>query len=405
MMKRFMSATAAFLLAITMMVASTGSLVWVSAENNTHTVTFNTQGVLKLSPQTVPHGGIMTRPPNMPNPAYVAEDGLLYFREFDGWYLSSGTGWIEWNFDTPITSDIEIHALYGTVEGNRDIYRVEFDTNGAGDIPRQDFPDNATDFEYYKVKKPTDPVKEGFIFDGWYNKYWLNSYEYKFVPWDFDSSYCFDVTYEPKTVYHEETNAYYMTIVKGRTLYAQWLPDPNYTSPTTTTAVTTIPTTITTTNNGLERCYHCTAYFFDDETMTVGEVYEGNLIEDMLEYVKEYDRTINHYAVVLKNGAEVTSGLLEQGMKVRIYHGDTLYGEYTIAELLTPYPFPTATTTVTSAQTTTATVKTTTTAKANSNAPKTGYASRLGLYASLFGVSAVVMLAVGMKKKTNHIEE
>lgn len=70
--------------------------------------------------------------------------------------------------------------------------------------------------------------------------------------------------------------------------------------------------------------------------MTVGNVYEGNLIEDFLIDIERYDE--NHYAKILKNGVELTSGLLEQGMMVQVYHGDELYGAYTVDELLTPYP-------------------------------------------------------------------
>jgi len=85
-----------------------------------------------------------------------------------------------------------------------------------------------------------------------------------------------------------------------------------------------------------EHCYHGVIHDFDDETMTVGNVYEGNLIEDFLIDIERYAE--NHYAKILKNGIEVTSGLLEQGMVVQVYHGDELYGAYTVDELLTPYP-------------------------------------------------------------------
>jgi len=394
MMKRFMSATAAFLLAIMMMVTSKGSLVWVSAETNTHTVTFNTQGVVEIQPQIVPHGGLVTRP-TIPTPALVAEDGKLLYNEFTDWYVFSETGWISWSFNTPVTSDIEIRASYSPVEdGPFWSFIVSFDTDGAGIIQHQIFDIRDEDL---KVKKPEDPVKEGFIFEGWYNKYWLSTTEYTFIPWNFNED-CTGVTFKPKRV----ENAYgYSIIEDGSYLYAQWQPDPYYTAPTTTTTTVTTKPAIVTTAKGIEHCYHCIPYLFDDKTMTVGGIYEGNLIENLIAYVKEYEITYNHYAVVLKNGVEVTSGLLEQGMKVRIYHDDILYGEYTVNVIMESNPDTTTVTTLTATQTITTTAKTTMTAKANSNAPKTGDTSRLGLYASIFGVSAIVMFAVGMKKKTN----
>jgi len=47
MLKRVMSVTAAFVLAITVVAASTGSLI-ISAETNTYTVTFDTSGVVEI---------------------------------------------------------------------------------------------------------------------------------------------------------------------------------------------------------------------------------------------------------------------------------------------------------------------------------------------------------------------
>ena len=83
-----------------------------------------------------------------------------------------------------------------------------------------------------------------------------------------------------------------------------------------------------------ETCYHSSLYDFDIEAMTVGGVYENNLVEDLLFDIEEYAE--NHYAVILKAGEAVTDGFLEQGMVVQIYHDDELFGEYMIGELLIP---------------------------------------------------------------------
>lgn len=236
-----MSVTAAFVLAITVVAASTGSLI-ISAETNTYTVTFDTSGVVEIPPQTVSHGEFITKPA-IPSPALIAEDGKLLECSVSGWYTSSGTGWTNWDFNTPITSDIVLHVGWATWEGGLGDVRVNFDTDGGSEIPLQNFADR-----YYvgaTVEKPQDPTKEGFIFDGWHNKYWLSSYEYNLIPWNFDDSWC-DVTYEPIILY-PGTEYYSMMPKGGRWLYAKWTPDPNYTPTTTTTTTATSTTTTETT--------------------------------------------------------------------------------------------------------------------------------------------------------------
>ncbi len=81
-------------------------------------------------------------------------------------------------------------------------------------------------------------------------------------------------------------------------------------------------------NPNMEYCRHGIACEFDDESMTLTNVYKGNRVQDVLLDVECW--ADNHYAVVLYNGQEVTEGELLAGMTVRIYHNDLLYGEYTI---------------------------------------------------------------------------
>lgn len=83
-------------------------------------------------------------------------------------------------------------------------------------------------------------------------------------------------------------------------------------------------------------CLHNTLYDFDDETMTVNDVYKGNRIEAFFEDVRFYSHE-KDTAVVLENGVPVTEGVFREGMIIQIHHGNTLYGEYRIAELLEPY--------------------------------------------------------------------
>jgi uncharacterized repeat protein (TIGR02543 family) len=68
--------------------------------------------------------------------------------------------------------------------------------------------------------------------------------------------------------------------------------------------------------------------------MTVNGVYEGNTVKALLQDIEFYKFPEIHFAVILKDGVEVTDGYLEAGMVVQIYHGRRLYGEYKINELL-----------------------------------------------------------------------
>lgn len=78
-----------------------------------------------------------------------------------------------------------------------------------------------------------------------------------------------------------------------------------------------------------EHCYHSFAFDFDDTTMTLTNGYTSNTVEWLMEDVKYYGDT----AVVYKNGEVVSEGYLQVGMKIHIYHGDSLYGIYTIPSL------------------------------------------------------------------------
>jgi uncharacterized repeat protein (TIGR02543 family) len=84
-----------------------------------------------------------------------------------------------------------------------------------------------------------------------------------------------------------------------------------------------------------EPCRHSVLYDFDDSTMIVNGVFEGNTVEALLQDVANY--ADNHRAVIMNNGQIVADGYLETGMIVRVFHGRELYGEYTVGELLEPF--------------------------------------------------------------------
>ncbi len=75
-----------------------------------------------------------------------------------------------------------------------------------------------------------------------------------------------------------------------------------------------------------QACPHNTLYEFDEESKTLKGVYEGNRVEALLSDIAFVGDT----AEILCGGEVVTEGELQAGMTVRIYHGENLYGEYTI---------------------------------------------------------------------------
>ena len=115
----------------------------------THTVTFEVPGV---SPQlvTVKDGQSVPEPEKPTNGKKI----------FLGWY----NGKDEWNFSSPITKDITLTAKF------RD-YEVIFKADDATFTTTSATPDG-------KLIKPVQtPIKEGYVFEGWY----LNNKK-----WDFD---------------------------------------------------------------------------------------------------------------------------------------------------------------------------------------------------------------------------
>ena len=107
-----------------------------------HTVRFDSNGGSSVAEQIVADGEKAERPDN---PTY----GNYAFME---WQLDGEA----YNFDTPVTSDITLKAVWTK-------YVVSFDSDGG----------SAVDYEYVledgKVRKPSDPTKSGYTFIGWYN--------------------------------------------------------------------------------------------------------------------------------------------------------------------------------------------------------------------------------------------
>ena len=145
---------------------------------NTYTVTFNSNGGSTVESKKVNYGDKVTEPDAPTKTGYT----------FDGWYSDANFS-TEWDFDTPITDDITLHAKW-----NINQYTVTFNTNGGSDV------DSLSVAYGEKVEKPADPTREGYTFAGWYSNEELT------MPWDFDTP-----------------------ISDNITLYAKWTEIPTYT--------------------------------------------------------------------------------------------------------------------------------------------------------------------------------
>ncbi|MBT1175946.1 InlB B-repeat-containing protein, partial [Bifidobacterium sp. LC6] len=79
---------------------------------------------------------------------------------FAGWYTAAEGG-TEYDFNTPVTSDITIYAHWTKDTSQR--YTVKFDLNGApGSVDSQSVESSKTAY------RPSDPSRDGYTFGGWY---------------------------------------------------------------------------------------------------------------------------------------------------------------------------------------------------------------------------------------------
>ncbi len=113
-----------------------------------HTVTFNTQGGSELSPVVVSHGDTLA---SLSDPV---RKGFL----FDGWSTDQ-EGKHRYVLTTPITGDL---LLYSQWKKENAFLRVDFKSDGGGDVPSQEVP-------YFGLaSEPAALSREGHEFDGWW---------------------------------------------------------------------------------------------------------------------------------------------------------------------------------------------------------------------------------------------
>ena len=106
-------------------------------------IKFDTGEGTEIDPVTVEYGQKIERPEDPERDGYT----------FGGWYK----GLLIYNFGSPVTSEFTIKAKWNPIT-----YTVTFDANGGtARVP-------AKVNEGNKVSKPTNPVKPGYTFEGWY---------------------------------------------------------------------------------------------------------------------------------------------------------------------------------------------------------------------------------------------
>lgn len=117
-----------------------------------HTVCFNSNHGSFIKSVTVEENTKLSKPDNPTRTGYT----------FNMWSDKEDLSQ-EFNFDTPITSDITLYAKW---DKNPIIntYTVSFNTMGGNFIPHQEVIENE------KVTKPSNPIKEGYKFLYWYDK-------------------------------------------------------------------------------------------------------------------------------------------------------------------------------------------------------------------------------------------
>jgi uncharacterized repeat protein (TIGR02543 family) len=140
-----------------------------------YTVTFDSRGGSAVEPLTDIVAGSAIAAPADP-----VREGFI----FDGWYTSTDYATI-WDFETSaVLSNVTLYAKWIEV-----LYTVAFDSRGGSAVePLTDVVAGSV------IAAPADPVREGFIFDGWYT-----GADYA-TEWDFET----------------------FTVISDTTLYAKW---------------------------------------------------------------------------------------------------------------------------------------------------------------------------------------
>ncbi len=119
-----------------------------STDEITYTVSFDSRGGSTVAPITVKKGEKVSKPADPTKDDYT----------FNGWYTGQSLETL-FDFSTPIVKDWILFAGWKDKE-----FTVTFDSMGGSEVAPITVKKGGT------ITKPTDPTKEGDIFDGWYTE-------------------------------------------------------------------------------------------------------------------------------------------------------------------------------------------------------------------------------------------
>ncbi|MDR2712586.1 MAG: InlB B-repeat-containing protein, partial [Clostridiales bacterium] len=141
---------------------------WIPLSLTTYTVTFHPDGGIPAPVNTIAFEGTLVTPP-----AAMIKAGFT----FGGWYDNSALTGSTYNFNTPVTADLDLYAKWNSSivgpGGGGTTYIITFNSNGGSDVGQK------TVVSGSKVAKPADPTKEGYSFVAWYTNVDLTA-EYNF---------------------------------------------------------------------------------------------------------------------------------------------------------------------------------------------------------------------------------
>ncbi|MHC1692460.1 MAG: BspA family leucine-rich repeat surface protein [Sphaerochaetaceae bacterium] len=160
-------------------------LIACPMEPKMYTITFYTNGGSAVVAQTVQENGRASRPAINPTKAGYS---------FDDWYAQNTLDTV-WNFDTPITGDRTLYAMWAS-----NTYQVTYDANGATGGTPPSGQDKIHDVILTLTSNSGNLVRTDFIFKGW--------------------NTCADGS---GTSYAEGSS---YAVNAALTLYARWLPRP-----------------------------------------------------------------------------------------------------------------------------------------------------------------------------------
>ena len=124
-------------------------------ERETYTVRFETAGGTAVSDQKIKEGELVQKPEDPVRQGYI----------FEGWYKDGGYT-ESWDFAADVVKEnTTIYAKWKPEEPEQPeaaIYTVRFETAGGTAVSDQKIKEGEL------VQKPEDPVRQGYIFEGWY---------------------------------------------------------------------------------------------------------------------------------------------------------------------------------------------------------------------------------------------